>query len=65
MIEIRRVVFGPNVQLEYRHYILGVDASGAFCPTNQWSNWKIVEIIDADDAAMEDLITSGGIAGAP
>lgn len=65
MIEIRRVIFGPNEQLEYRYCILGVDASGALCPTNQWSNWKIVKIIDADDAAMEDLITSGGIAGAP
>lgn len=65
MIEIRRVIFGPNEQLEYRYCILSVGASGNLSPLGDWSDWKVVEIIDADDAAMEDLITSGGIAGAP
>ena len=50
MIEIRRVIFGPNEQLEYRYCILSVGASGNLSPLGDWSDWKIVEIIDADDA---------------
>lgn len=62
MFELRWVVFGPNRQLEYRHAVLVVDASGALCPSDQWSNWIIVPKVDGTDAAFEDVQASGGIA---
>lgn len=65
MIELRWVEFGPNKQLEYRVLMLSVDASGAFCPPGVWGDWKIVPTVSGDDAALEDLIASGGIADAP
>ena len=73
MIELRWVEFGNTGlgpgqgyrQLEYRTYILDVDASGEFCPSGEWTDWKVVPTIDGDEAAVEDLIASGGIADAP
>lgn len=65
MIEIRWVEFGPNKQLEYRVMTPSVDASGALCPGPGWSDWKVVPTISGDEAALEDLIASGGIADAP
>jgi len=51
MIEIRVVDNGlmcrPDFQ--YRHFVLGVDVSGALCPGNGWSDWKVAEWIKADD----------------
>lgn len=42
MIEMR-VLLWPNQEvLQFRHAILGVDASGALCPTDRWSEWKDV-----------------------
>lgn len=61
MIELRWVAFGPNRQLEYRVQQVAIDASGALCPGSGWSDWKIVPTVDGDEAAMEDLIASGGI----
>lgn len=65
MIEIRWVEFGPNRQLEYRVMMPSVDASGALCPGPGWSDWKVAPTISGDEAALEDLIASGGITGAP
>jgi hypothetical protein len=64
-IEIRWVKFGANRQLEYRSVVPNVDASGSLCPPGQWSNWKIVQTIEANDAAYDDVRASGGIAEAP
>jgi len=65
MIELRWVEFGPNRQLEYRYLTPNVDASGALCPPGEWSDWKIVPTVTGDESAMQDLIASGGIVGAP
>ena len=64
-IEIRWVKFGANRQLEYRSLVPCIDASGALCAPSFWSNWQIVQTIDANDAAYEDVRASGGIAEAP
>lgn len=61
MIELRWVEFGPNRQLEYRHVNIAVDASGGLCPGQGWSDWKVAQTITGDEAALEDLIASGGI----
>jgi hypothetical protein len=66
MIEMRWVVITPtNRQLEYRFLTPSVDASGALCPPGKWSDWKVVEPIDGDEAAWEDVRASEGIANAP
>jgi hypothetical protein len=65
VIEIRWVTFGQNRQLEYRSRPVRVDNWGAVRGLDEWSDWKIVPSIDGNEAAMEDLIASGGIAGAP
>ena len=70
MIELRWVVFGPDTlgskhQLEWRVLMPSIDASGGLCPGREWSNWQIVPTIDGDEAALEDLVASGGIVGAP
>lgn len=66
MIELRWVEFGPNKQLEYRTKIYSgrrLDATGK--TPDVWSDWVVVPTIDGNEAAMQDLIASGGIAGAP
>lgn len=66
MIELRWVEFGPNKQLEYRTKIYSgrrLDATGK--TPDVWSDWAIVPTISADEAALGDLIASGGIAKAP
>lgn len=65
MLELRWVEFGPNRQLEYRYLVPAVDASGALCPGGTWSDWQVAPTVSGDAAAMQDLIASGGIAGAP
>lgn len=61
MIELRWVVFGRNRQLEYRVLMPAIDASGALCPGPGWGNWTVVPSVDGDEAALEDLIASGGL----
>jgi hypothetical protein len=64
MIELRWVTFGPNRQLEYRTREFVVDNWGNIRrATEKWSDWKIAPSIDGNEAAMEDLIASGGIVG--
>jgi hypothetical protein len=65
MIELRWVEFGRNRQLEYRYLTMGVDASGALCPGNDWSDWKIVPTVTGEEAALQDLIASGGVGATP
>lgn len=65
MIELRWVEFGPNRQLEFRARTIRVDNWGNVRGLDNWSNWTIVPTISGDDTAMQDLIASGGIAGAP
>ena len=65
-IEIRFVKFGhnlrsPHLQLEYRSLVLCIDASGSLCEPSYWSRWRIVQTIEAKDAAYEDVRASGGI----
>lgn len=42
MIEMRIVLIGDGCRpdFQYRHLIFGVDASGALCPGDGWSEWK-------------------------
>lgn len=42
MIEMRIVLIGDGCrpEFQYRHLIFGVDASGALCPGDGWSDWK-------------------------
>lgn len=61
MIELRWIVSGPNRALEYRWRVLAVDASGGLCPTDEWGAWTTVPTVEANEAAYEDLIASGGI----
>lgn len=66
MIELRWVEFGPNKQLEYRTKIYSgrrLDATGK--TSDVWSGWVVVPTVSGDEAAMGDLIASGGIANAP
>ena len=42
MIEMRILLWPHQEVLQFRHAILGVDASGALCPTDKWSEWKDV-----------------------
>ena len=66
MFEIRWVEFGSNRQLEYRQLKVRVDASGAITPLPmpiEWTDWVVVPIVSGDEAAIEDLIASGGIVG--
>lgn len=66
MIDLRWVEFGSNKQLEYRTKIYSgrrLDATGK--TPDVWSDWVVVPTVSAHDAAMEDLIASGGIASAP
>lgn len=65
IVEIRRVTLGSNRQLEYRYRPIRIDAWGNLRGLDEWSNWMIVAEVDGDEAAMQDLIASGGIAGAP
>jgi hypothetical protein len=71
MIEMRWVTWGltnqPKLdrQLEYRWAVPSVDASGAFCPPVKWSRWTVVPTMEADEAALGDVVDSGGIQGAP
>jgi hypothetical protein len=65
MLELRWVEFGPNRQLEFRARGLKVNNWGEVCGLDDWSNWMIVPTISGDEAAMQDLIASGGIAHAP
>lgn len=66
MIELRYVEFGSIKQLEYRTKIYSgrrLDAVGN--AGDVWSDWVRVPTISGHEAAMEDLIASGGIANAP
>lgn len=65
MIELRWVVFGPNRQLEYRTREVIIDHWGDLRKVDGWTDWKIVPNVDGDEAALGDLIASGGIVGAP
>lgn len=65
MIELRWVALGKSRHLQYRFVTPNVDASGGFCPPGEWSAWQDVPTIDVNDVAMEDLVTAGGIVGAP
>jgi hypothetical protein len=51
MIEMRIVDNGPmcRPEFQYRHYILGIDASGGFCPGNGWSEWKTAEWVKREE----------------
>ena len=47
MIEMRIVeTEGCRPEFQYRHFVFGVDASGALCPGNGWSDWKVVPYVN-------------------
>jgi hypothetical protein len=47
MIEMRIVEReGCRPEFQYRHFVFGVDASGALCPGNGWSDWKTAEWVN-------------------
>jgi len=50
MIELRWVRKSLSLELQYRHEILSVDASGALCPGNEWSEWMDVPIVTEEEA---------------
>jgi hypothetical protein len=64
MFEMRWVALGKQRHLQFRYVQLTVDASGALC-LGGWVSWQDVPTIDVNDAAIEDVIASGGIAGSP
>ena len=33
--------------LQYRHLLMAVDASGAYCPSGLWSDW--IDVPEVDD----------------
>ena len=61
MVELRWVKFGPNIQLEYRTMHPVSNNWGHLTGVSEWSDWKIVPTIDGNEAAMGDLISSGGL----
>jgi hypothetical protein len=66
MIELRWVEFGPNKQLEYRTKILsGRRLVTVGATADVWSDWVVVPTVSGDEAALGDLIASGGIVGSP
>lgn len=65
MFELRWVKFGQYRQLEYRYRGLIVDNWGDIRGLRGWSDWKVVETVDGNDAAYEDLIASGGLGATP
>lgn len=48
-------------RLYYRQDILAVDASGAYCPSGEKTAWIRVPVKTLDEAAMDDVVESGGI----
>ena len=48
MIEMRVVDYGPMCRpdFQYRHLVFGVDASGALCSGNGWSDWKVAPYVN-------------------
>lgn len=65
MIEMRWVALGRQRHLQYRFIQPCVDASGALCPGDKFTEWQTVPTIDVNEAAWEDVVASGGIANAP
>jgi hypothetical protein len=65
LVELRWVTFGRNRQLEHRFRSIRVNNWGDLIGIGEWSDWKIVETIEGEDAAWEDVRASGGIARAP
>ena len=54
MIEMRVVDNGPmcRPEIQYRHHLFAIDASGALHPpnsNNMWSEWKIAEYVSLMD----------------
>ena len=47
-IEFRWAIWSNvgHKQLQYRIKYPAIDASGAFCPSNEWSEWKNVPSVD-------------------
>jgi len=67
-IEIRWLINEVTMErrLYYRSLLFTVDASGALTPFGaEWGPWELVIEQTLDEAALEDLIASGGIRGAP
>jgi hypothetical protein len=56
---------GEQRFLQYRSLVPTWLASGAWGEPSVWGKWRTVDDIDINDAALEDVVTSGGIAGAP
>ena len=67
MFEMRWVALGNLGRrfLQYRFIQPCVDASGALCPGDKFTEWRDVPTIDVNEAAWEDVVASGGIANAP
>jgi hypothetical protein len=65
MFEMRWIALGRQRFLQYRFITPCVDASGAFCPGGEFTEWQTVPTIDVNEAAWEDVVASGGLANAP
>lgn len=65
MIELRWVALGEQRLLQYRSLRPSWQVSGAWGEPSQWSDWQDVPTVDANDVALEDLRSSGGIVSAP
>ena len=55
MIEMRIVEIGDGCRpdFQYRHFVFGIDASGALCPGNGWSDWKTAEWVKVEEIENE------------
>jgi hypothetical protein len=51
MIEIRIVDngLGCRPDFQYRHFVFGLNISGALCPGGRWSDWETAEYVKAED----------------
>lgn len=59
MVELRIVIVSSYItKLQYRFITPNVDASGALCPPGEWSEWKDVPTISAQEAGLSPAALS-------
>lgn len=61
MFELRYVTGGPNRVLEFRTRKVAITNWGDVRHVGEWSEWRPVPEVDVNEAAMGDLIASGGL----
>lgn len=58
MIEMRIVEIGDGCrpEIQYRHLILGADASGSYVIEDAWSEWKVAPYVNLMEIEYENLM---------